>query len=95
VNYFEPRHFGYVPCPYRGNRFPRRTGFSVGGSYTYIESRHMNGPQFLHRGSRPTWSSGEVKRTLKTSSDRMVKCWISKIYITNPSTQPSTFSRSM
>jgi hypothetical protein len=91
VNYFEPRRFGYVPCPHRGDRFPRRTGFPVGGSYTHIESRHMNGPHFLHHGSRPTRSSGEVKMTLKTASDRMVKCWISKIYLTNPSTQPSTF----
>jgi hypothetical protein len=23
----------------------------------------------------------------------MVKCWIPKIYLTNPSTEPSTFSR--
>jgi hypothetical protein len=30
---------------------------------------------------------------MKTSFGRMVKCWIPKIYLTNPSTEPSTFSR--
>jgi hypothetical protein len=30
---------------------------------------------------------------MKTSSSGMVKCWISKIYLTNPNTEPSTFSR--
>jgi hypothetical protein len=43
----------------------------------------------------PLSQSGEVQRTMKTSSDRMVKCWIPKIYLTNPSTKPSTFSRPM
>jgi hypothetical protein len=37
----------------------------------------------------------EVERTVKTSSGRMVKCWIAKIYLTNPSTEPSTISRHM
>jgi hypothetical protein len=32
---------------------------------------------------------------VKTSSGRMVKCWIPKIYLTNPSTEPSTFSHPM
>jgi hypothetical protein len=32
---------------------------------------------------------------VKTSSGRMVKCWIPKIYLTNPSTKPSTFSHPM
>jgi hypothetical protein len=41
----------------------------------------------------PLGPSGEVQRTVKTSSGRMVKCWIPKIYLTNPSTEPSTFSR--
>jgi hypothetical protein len=52
----------------------------------------MDGPHFPRRGSRPTRQSGDVQRTVKTSSDRMVKCWISKIYLTNPSTEPLTFS---
>jgi hypothetical protein len=30
---------------------------------------------------------------VKTSSGCMVKCWIRKIYLTNPSTESSTFSR--
>jgi hypothetical protein len=29
---------------------------------------------------------------MKTSSGHMVKCWISKIYLTNPSTESLTFS---
>jgi hypothetical protein len=32
---------------------------------------------------------------VKTSSGHMVKCWIPKIFLTNPSTEPSTFSHSM
>jgi hypothetical protein len=30
---------------------------------------------------------------VKTSSGHMVKCWIPKIYLTKPSTEPSTLSR--
>jgi hypothetical protein len=55
----------------------------------------LDGPRFPHRGSCPTGPNAEVERSVKTSSDRMVKCWIPKIYLTNPSTQPSTFSRPM
>jgi hypothetical protein len=55
----------------------------------------MDGPHFLHRDSRPTGSKGEVQKTVKTSSGCMVKCWIPKIYLTNPSTEPSTFSHLM
>jgi hypothetical protein len=43
----------------------------------------------------PLWPSGEVQRIVKTSSGRMVKCWIPKIYLTNPSTESSTFSHPM
>jgi hypothetical protein len=92
-NCFEPRRFGYNPHPHRGDRFPRRPGFPAGGSYTHLELRHLDGPRFPRRSSRSTWPNGEVQRTVKTSSGRMVKCWISKIYLTNPSTEPSTFSR--
>jgi hypothetical protein len=47
---------------------------------------------FPHRGSRPTQPIGGVQRTVKTSSSRMVRCWIPKIYLTNTSTEPSTLS---
>jgi hypothetical protein len=57
--------------------------------------RHLDGPHFSCRGSHPTRSSGEVQRTMKTSSSRMVKCWIPKIYLTNPSTESSSFSHPM
>jgi hypothetical protein len=36
-----------------------------------------------------------VRYNVKTSSGRMVKCWIPKIYLTNPSTEPSTLSHPM
>jgi hypothetical protein len=94
-NHFEPRRFGYGLRPHRGDCFPRRPDFSTGVSFLHYESRHLDGPRFLRRGSRSTRPSGEVQRTVKTSSGRMVKCWIPKIYLTNPSTEPSTFSRPM
>jgi hypothetical protein len=91
-NRFEPRRYGYGPCPRRGDRFPHRPGFPVVATYTNFEPRHMDGPRFFLRGSRLTRPSGEVQRTMKSSSGRMVKCWIAKIYLTNPSTEPSTIS---
>jgi hypothetical protein len=66
--------------------------FPTGGSFPHFEPRHLDGPRFPRRGSRPTRPGGEVQRTVKTSSGLMVKCWIPKIYLTNPSTEPSTFS---
>jgi hypothetical protein len=71
------------------------SGFSVGGSHTHFEPRHLDGPHFPCHGSHPTGSNGEELKTIKTSSGRKIKCWIPKIYLTNPSTKPSTSSRSM
>jgi hypothetical protein len=90
-----PRHFGYDPHSHRGDHFPRRHSFPAGGSYTYFEPRYLDGPCFPHRGSCPTGSNGEVQEIVKTFSGRMVKCWISKIYLTNPSTESSTSSHPM
>jgi hypothetical protein len=87
-----PRHFGYGPRSHRSDRFPRRSGFLAGGFHTRFEPRHLDDLHFPHRGSHPTHSNGDVQKIVKTSSGRMVKCWISKIYLTNPSTEPSTFS---
>jgi hypothetical protein len=53
-NHFEPRRFGYDPCPHCGDRFPRRPGFPAGGSFPHFEMRHLDGLHFPHRGSRPT-----------------------------------------
>jgi hypothetical protein len=92
-NSFVPKRFGYDPRPYRGDRPPCRHGFPAGGSYTRFETRHLDGPHFPHRGLRPTRSNGVVQKTVKTSSGCMVKCWILKFYLTNPSTEPSTSSR--
>jgi hypothetical protein len=90
-----PRRFGYGTRPHHGDRFPRRHVFFAGGSYTHFEPRHLDGPRFPHCGSRPICSKSEVQNTMRTSSGRMVKCWISKIYLTNPSTEPSTSSHPM
>jgi hypothetical protein len=68
-----PRPFGYSPRPHRGDHFPRMHGFPTGESYTHFEPRHLDGPRFSHRGSCPTRPNGEVQRTVKTSSSRMVK----------------------
>jgi hypothetical protein len=73
-NRFEPRCFEYDPCPHRGDRFPHSPSFSTGGSFPHFESRHLDGPHFPHRGSCPIWPSGEMQRTVKTSSARIVKC---------------------
>jgi hypothetical protein len=90
-----PRRFGYSPRPHRGDRFPRRHGFLARESYTHFEPRHLDGPYFSHRGSRPVDTETEVQNTVKTYSGCMVKCWILKIYLTNPSTEPSTSSHPM
>jgi hypothetical protein len=89
------RRFGYGPRPHRGDRFPRRSGFPAGGDHTHFELRHLDDPRFLCRSSRPTRPNGELERIVKTPSGRMAKCWIPKIYLTNPSTEPSTPSRPM
>jgi hypothetical protein len=73
-NCFEPRLFGYDPRTHRGDHFPRRPVFPAGGSYIHLEPRHLDGPHFPRRGSRPTQPSGEVQRSVKTSSGHMVKC---------------------
>jgi hypothetical protein len=92
-NRFMPRRFGYDPRPHRGDRFSRRLGFPAGGAHTHFESRHLDGPYFSRRGSRPTQPNGKLQRIVKTPYGRMVKCWIPKIYLTNPSTDPLTPSR--
>jgi hypothetical protein len=86
------RHVGYGPRSHRGDRPSCRHGFPAEGSYTRFEPRHLDGPHFPRHGSYPTRSNGEVQKTVKTSSGHMVKCWIPKFYLTNPSTEPSTSS---
>jgi hypothetical protein len=85
-NRFEPRRFGYGPRPHCGDHFLRRLIFPAGGSHSHFEPRHLDGPHFPRCGSRPTRSSAEVLKTVKTFFGRMVKCWIPKIYLTNPIT---------
>jgi hypothetical protein len=74
---------------------PRMHDFPAGGFYIHCEYRHLDDPSFPRHGSRSTGSKGEVQKTVKTSSGRMIKCWIPKIYLTNPSTEPSTSSHPM
>jgi hypothetical protein len=54
------RRFDYNPRPHHGDHFPRRSSFPAGGSRTHPEPRHLDGPYFLRRGSRPTGPNGEV-----------------------------------
>jgi hypothetical protein len=72
-NRFVPRSFGYGPRPHCGDHFSHRPGFPAGGAHIHFESRHLDGPHFPHRGSRPTRPNGELERIVKTSSGRMVK----------------------
>jgi hypothetical protein len=90
-----PRRFGYSPHPHRGDRFPRRSVFPAGGAHTHFEPRHMDGPHFPYHSSRLTRPNGKLESIVKTSSGRMVKCWILKIYLTNPSMEPSIPSHPM
>jgi hypothetical protein len=90
-----PRRFGVDPHSHCGVRLPRRHGFPTRGVYSHLEPSRFDGPCFPCRGSHPTRSNGEVQNTVKTSMGRMIKCWIPKIFLTNLSTEPSTFSYSM
>jgi hypothetical protein len=90
-----PGRFDVDPLFHRSVRPPRRHGFPARGVYFHFEPSHFDGPRFLHCGSRPTPSNDEVQRIVKISFGRMVKCWIPKIFLTKPSTEPSIFSRSM
>jgi hypothetical protein len=91
-NIFVPRRFDYGPRLHRGDRSLRRPGFPAGGFHTRFEPRHLDDSRFPRRGSHPTRSNGDVQKIVKTSSGHMVKCWISKIYLTNPNIEASTFS---
>jgi hypothetical protein len=90
-----PGRFDVNPRFHLGIRSPRRHGFPVRGVYSHYELTRFDGSCFPHHGSHPTRSNGEVQRIVKTSLCHMVKCWIPKIFLTNPSTEPSTFSHSM
>jgi hypothetical protein len=90
-----PRRLGCDPRSHRGDRFPYRPDFPTGGSHTHVEPRHLDGPRFPCRGSCPTRPNSEMQRTVKTSFGRMVKCWIPKIYLTNPSIESSASSHPM
>jgi hypothetical protein len=89
------RRFGYGPHFHRGDRFPRRPRFPAGVAHAHFVPRHLDGPRFTRCGSRPIQPNGELKKIVKTSSGRMIKCWIPKIYLTNTSIEPLAFSHHM
>jgi hypothetical protein len=86
-----PRRFDVDPRSHRGVHPPCRHDFPARGVYSHFEPSRFDDPCFLHRDSYPNHPNGEVQRIVKTSSGRMVKCWIPKIFLT----KPSTFSHSM
>jgi hypothetical protein len=92
---FVPRHFDFDPRSHHGDRPPRRHGSPTRGAYSHFEPSHFDDSCFPRHGSCPTHTNCEVHDTVVTSSGHMVKCWIPKIFLTNPSTEPSTFSHSM
>jgi hypothetical protein len=92
---FVPGRFRVDPHSHCGVHPTRRHGFPVRGVYSHFESSRFDGPPFPYRGSHPTHLDGEVQRIVKTSSGRMVKCWIPTIFLTNPSTRLLTFSHSI
>jgi hypothetical protein len=71
---------------------PRRHDFPARDIYSHFEPSRFDYPHLPHRGSCPTRSNGEMQMIVKTSLVHMVKCWIPKIFLTNPSTKPSTSS---
>ena len=73
-NSFVSQRFGSDPRSlHRDDRYPRRHRYSSDGFYPRSESRRLD----------------EVQTTVLTSLGRMVRCWIPKVYLTNPSTKPS------
>jgi hypothetical protein len=90
-----PRHFGVDPHSHCGVCPLPRHGFSSRGVNSHFELSCFDDPCFPRRGSRLTRSNVVVKETVKTSLGQMVKCCIPKIFLTNPSIEPSTFSHSM
>jgi hypothetical protein len=90
-----PRRFGVDSHSHRGVHPPCRHSFFTRDVYSHLEPSCFDGPRFSRCGSRPTHSNGEVQKTINTSSHCMVKSWIPKIFLTNPSTEPSTFSHSI
>jgi hypothetical protein len=59
-NRFVPRRFEYDPHPHRCDRFSHSPGFLARGFHTRFEPRHLDGPHFFRRGSRPTRSNSDV-----------------------------------
>jgi hypothetical protein len=86
-----PRRFGVDPRSHHGVCPPHMHGFPARGVYSHFELNCFDGPCFPRCGSHPTRSNSEVQMIVKTSSGHMVKCWIPKIFFTNPSTEPSKF----
>jgi hypothetical protein len=74
---------------------PCRHGSPARGVYSHFEPSRFDGLRFSRRGSRPIHANCEVHKTVVTYLGRMVKCWIPNIFLTNPSRESLTFSRSI
>jgi hypothetical protein len=81
------RSFGVDPRSHRGVHPLHRHGFPARGVYFHFELGRFDGPRFPHHG--------EVQMIVNIFLGPMVKCWIPKIFLTNHSTESSTFSHSM
>jgi hypothetical protein len=87
--------FGVDPRSHHGVCPVHKHGFPARGIYSHFEPSRFDSPCFFCCGSRLTRSNDEVQRIVKASSGHMIKCWIPKIFLTNPSTEPLAFSHSM
>lgn len=90
-----PRFHSRVPSAFQS--FPKgvaRRGFyhnsyGFGPRVRGYESQGFDGPRFPYRGTRPQRVGVELP-TVSTSG-RMTQYWIPRRFLTNPSTEPSTF----
>jgi hypothetical protein len=60
-----PRYFGINPRSHHGVHPLHRHGFPARGVYSHFEMSRFDGPCFLHRGSCPTHSNGEIHRIVR------------------------------
>ena len=80
---FDPRSL------HHGDQYMCRHRYPSDGFYSHHEPRCFDRPCLPHCGSCSPRSSDDVHVATLTSSCCMVKCWIPKVYLTNPTTKPS------
>jgi hypothetical protein len=90
-----PRFHSRVPSAFQS--FPKgvaqrgfyHDSYGFGSRVRGFESQRFNGPRFPHRGTRPQRVGVELPTV--SASGRMTQYWIPRRFLTNPSTEPSTF----